>query len=321
MSYSKNDCRSAILKAKEEIGKSPTIPEYKKLDISPSTSTIIRKFGSWPEAIESTGATHTHKEISQKQVIEDLQRIAQEKGSSPTLDDLRERDNAISTTVVYERFDNFNDAKREAGLKTSDAYNTGVNKEYFEKIDSCEKAYWLGFLFGDGSINKKRLTLCLKESDKKHLFKFKQSIESEATVGHYNDSVEISICKKKIREDLRSWNLTETKTSDGTLPNIEQELRPAFVRGLFDADGCADISKGRIRWRITSICKERLTKIYDWLAEWGVDGGGVYPGQSWHELTLSAKEDIRTIRKKIYPDGIDTKPSLERKTKILHSKL
>ena len=28
------------------------------------------------------------------------------------------------------------------------------NKDFFEKIDTEEKAYWLGFLYADGCINR-----------------------------------------------------------------------------------------------------------------------------------------------------------------------
>lgn len=28
------------------------------------------------------------------------------------------------------------------------------NKDYFSKIDTSDKVYWLGFLYADGSINR-----------------------------------------------------------------------------------------------------------------------------------------------------------------------
>ena len=53
------------------------------------------------------------------------------------------------------------------------------NKDYFEEIDTEEKAYWLGFIYADGSINpsKNGLEISLKYSDKTHLQKFKKSIK------------------------------------------------------------------------------------------------------------------------------------------------
>lgn len=47
--------------------------------------------------------------------------------------------------------------------------------DIFEKIDSKEKAYWLGFIFADGGIIDKTNTLRINLSsvDKDHLIKFK----------------------------------------------------------------------------------------------------------------------------------------------------
>ena len=51
-----------------------------------------------------------------------------------------------------------------------------VNENYFESIDSDEKAYWLGFLSADGYIHEGRntITLELQESDRFHIEKFKK---------------------------------------------------------------------------------------------------------------------------------------------------
>lgn len=43
--------------------------------------------------------------------------------------------------------------------------------EVFEDIDSEEKAYWLGFISADGSINNRHLKIALAETDEDHLVK------------------------------------------------------------------------------------------------------------------------------------------------------
>lgn len=48
--YSKKDCVKALRKARDKTGRSPTIQEYNSLDISPSSDTIIKNFGSWNKA-------------------------------------------------------------------------------------------------------------------------------------------------------------------------------------------------------------------------------------------------------------------------------
>lgn len=51
-----------------------------------------------------------------------------------------------------------------------------LNESYFEKIDSEEKAYFLGFLFSDGSVSKYSLNLSLAEVDKEILEKKSRKI-------------------------------------------------------------------------------------------------------------------------------------------------
>ena len=48
----------------------------------------------------------------------------------------------------------------------------------FEKIDTEEKAYWLGFLYADGSVGSKddRIELGLAEKDFHHIEKFRDFI-------------------------------------------------------------------------------------------------------------------------------------------------
>lgn len=43
-------------------------------------------------------------------------------------------------------------------LKTLNRVNRRINSNYFSVIDKPEKAYWLGFLFTDGCVDKLRTT-------------------------------------------------------------------------------------------------------------------------------------------------------------------
>ena len=52
------------------------------------------------------------------------------------------------------------------------------NHNYFENIDTKEKAYWLGFIYADGNVNKAGSTLRinLQGKDHLHLAKFNKHI-------------------------------------------------------------------------------------------------------------------------------------------------
>lgn len=149
------------------------------------------------------------------------------------------------------------------------------NEDFFEIIDIEEKAYWLGFIMADGcivqkSLNKPCLSLVinLKESDKKHLEKFKNHLNSNLPVRIFKQpAVDIKSCSgishvkerlgckieinsKKICDDLIKHNVNRRKTLKEKIPIIEnEELIRHFIRGFFDGDGCFAVVKPKNRKR------------------------------------------------------------------------
>jgi len=53
--HSKEDCINALREAAEILEHSPKMDEYRSLDISPGTWTIVDRFGSWNKAKEAAG--------------------------------------------------------------------------------------------------------------------------------------------------------------------------------------------------------------------------------------------------------------------------
>ena len=54
------------------------------------------------------------------------------------------------------------------------------DENFFDVIDTEEKAYWLGFLYADRSIEnfgRFKIDLSLSEKDKNHIEKYKQSLK------------------------------------------------------------------------------------------------------------------------------------------------
>jgi AraC-like DNA-binding protein len=126
------------------------------------------------------------------------------------------------------------------------------DKNYFEAIDSQEKAYWLGFIFADGFIETKRkycnrkLGIALAIKDIAHLEKFKKCINGDMPVkiyktdnGYSNNTeyCKILIASKKMTNDLIKQGVVEKKSNILQPPNISKELIPHFIRGYFDGDG------------------------------------------------------------------------------------
>lgn len=120
---------------------------------------------------------------------------------------------------------------------------------YFDKIDTEEKAYWLGFIYADGYLVSTRNTIGieLKDTDGDHLEKFKKSISGEMEVKYYNKNstygpqrvCQYQINSKHMKEILLSYYTSIDKTFNGTFPKLSnKELIPHLIRGFFDGDGC-----------------------------------------------------------------------------------
>lgn len=130
------------------------------------------------------------------------------------------------------------------------------NENFFEKIDSEEKAYWLGFIFADGGVHSDgykthRLTVKLASKDESHLLKMKKSMNSNHPikkrthkncfkgVEYVHDST-LRIASKKLFYDLCRLGCVPNKSLTLQFPDehkIPKELVRHFIRGYFDGDG------------------------------------------------------------------------------------
>jgi hypothetical protein len=152
---------------------------------------------------------------------------------------------------------------------TNRRYN--VNHSYFETIDTEEKAYWLGFLYADGCVRKQKsgnqLVLKLSIKDENHLNLFKNSVESEHKISHYqnktiskkgtpskSDNCVIRINSNKLVEDLIDKGCHPRKTFIIDNPKIEEKFIKDFVRGYYDGDGNFFYSEETKMSVITIVC-------------------------------------------------------------------
>lgn len=121
------------------------------------------------------------------------------------------------------------------------------NGEYFEHIDTQEKAYWLGFIMADGHVSPRfnRLSIGLKRSDKEHLQKFLYDINSDRVVEDYEVTLPTSVVKmsriiitsRDFIKPLLDLGFTNQKSLKEFIPEIPSNLVRHFIRGYFDGDG------------------------------------------------------------------------------------
>lgn len=114
------------------------------------------------------------------------------------------------------------------------------NSNYFEIIDTKEKAYLLGFILADGSICDDYLDIAVSTSDRVVVDFIAKTLSSKVT-----ESTKLDKSKRifpKVRTCLRVPHLNKhvggNKKEDRHYPRVRKELEQYLLRGFFDADGC-----------------------------------------------------------------------------------
>lgn len=115
-----------------------------------------------------------------------------------------------------------------------------LDTNYFNKIDSNEKAYWYGFLWADGSIYNNNFELTLQARDLYIIEQFKKDIKSSHLIKkHYKyNTYRFLFSSKEFCDKLKLLNITERKSYSSLLPILDDKYFPNFLMGLFDGDGC-----------------------------------------------------------------------------------
>ena len=178
------------------------------------------------------------------------------------------------------------------GRKNGQANRTHFfNENYFDVIDTQEKAYWLGFIHADGSLvfDKKRnritcLDICIQERDSSVIEQFVKDIDGDLT------KIEKRINNNQrpmTRIRLRSPVLIEALCRLGVRPRKSYKNDGAlikggnyfkhYLRGYFDGNGSVGKTRDHIRMQIIGpekLCRDMFKEIK---SEVGVKGGNVYP--------------------------------------------
>lgn len=137
-------------------------------------------------------------------------------------------------------------------MKINRKYN--VNENFFNNIDTENKAYWLGFLWADGNITKttnrasgpNRLRICQQYSDLNHIEKFKKDIKSEHNIKKTKDNIaQLDINSRTMCRSLENLGFS-LKSKRIEVPKINNSLIRHFIRGYFDGDGSFSVYKQKV---------------------------------------------------------------------------
>lgn len=119
------------------------------------------------------------------------------------------------------------------------------NHSFFSKIDTEDKAYFLGLLLADGCVHRGEVIISLKETDRHIISTFVEkisgnnkihSIKNTTNFG-YSEMCRLNLRSDQMIEDLRKLEVTKNKTYNIHIPNIDNDLQRHLWRGLVDGDG------------------------------------------------------------------------------------
>ena len=115
------------------------------------------------------------------------------------------------------------------------------DRNLFEKIDTEDKAYLLGWIASDGHVAEGEIVIAINERDLYTLIRLKDIVCSEIPICSYEENkVSFRICSKKMVKDVCALLGIRPGKKFNTVAFTELEdvqLQWAYIRGLFDGDG------------------------------------------------------------------------------------
>lgn len=134
---------------------------------------------------------------------------------------------------------------KEYGINSRLKNRYTLNENYFEKIDTEEKAYILGLIYADGFVGKdNNFVLSMKDEhivrDVANAIAFTGDIRKTDTGGFENSTgcYRLNLSSEKLVSDLNKHGVYTCKSLTlDEFPNIESKFYGDFLRGYFDGDG------------------------------------------------------------------------------------
>ena len=166
-------------------------------------------------------------------------------------------------------------------------------ENFFENIDSEEKAYFLGFLMADGNVYVRKQS--------------QPCIRLEISV---KDCCSLKVHSCKMFNDLGKLGVIPNKTKHEIIPNINQDMMRHFIRGFFDGDGWCTNTTSHGKRKGSRKCIGFVSN-YEFLdnlniilnSEIGTRINKVVERIGCSMLLYSSKKDVESLREYMYNDA------------------
>lgn len=190
-------------------------------------------------------------------------------------------------------------------------------EDYFEAIDTSEKAYWLGFIAADGCVRKGRggawsFAMTLATKDKDHLIKLAEALG--LTAASVRDSLtgkhpkcSLVLVRKSFAFHLIDKGIVQNKTYVGLdFPTyLTQDLMRDYLRGYLDGDGCWYHHRKNLVCSFISKRPEFLIAMRDYLTtECGVEPVRVCETNDCYRMVWEGRAQCQALFNFFYHDAI-----------------
>jgi len=218
----------------------------------------------------------------------------------------------ISKSSILKCLKNRNIPIRKTAGRFKQKYR--IDDTIFTKINSKEKAQFLGLIYSDGSLSKHNnlISIRLREDDSDYLDNWRKKllrtnkplyfIHNKTMVSplngkkyNYNYGTAIlDIVNKQIYDDAIKLGLCPNKTKINIgMPNIHKKYIPYFILGLFEGDG--SIVQCSQSCNLTIACQSNMAEdLYKYLNSIGIKAYN-YKRESINIVQISNQKDIIKI--------------------------
>lgn len=201
--------------------------------------------------------------------------------------------------------------------------------DYFEQVDTPEKAYWLGFIAADGCVittssypEGSHLAVQLAIRDRTHLLKLKEAtgalgaVHDEMRAGsrggrwRSGGSSTLYVYSRRLTKSLLVLGITPRKSATVEPWDGPADLMPHYWRGLIDGDGSL-ARKGPGLWTVFLCGSEACVRGFAaWAAEiCGTKAVPYFNTGCWY-VSISGRFQVPKLVRALYGDAT---VSLDRK--------
>lgn len=191
-----------------------------------------------------------------------------------------------------------------------------LNENYFDYINTRNKAYSIGLICADGCLSKEKyhtILIQLQESDAEILERINKELGSNRPLHFvdmkkrkesYHNQMLLSVTNKHMWETLNKMGITPNKSLTLKYPSIPDEYQRDFIRGYLDGDGCIYKTKNCVGFLGT---EDFISTLREYIYINTGIVGRIYDTQSNNitkDLTIYGKTKVPKFLEWIY-DGAD----------------